>query len=493
MEELPQSGNNTWRGLGVVALVCARLSFPAGMTSWALYDIPGDWGKWATPRSSITSAMNKSLLAKSYPSLCVVSGNDDEINIYLKCVLAPSLTQVIKVVQEGPFFHGSAAFHKRRPVRLSCLPSLLTFISSALKMAAPCRKLSLSWPVKVHLSDGRCSLGSHSVPDRSVEEDAGLHGNALHLSPGVPALTCGPELQALTERMRSGTRADNAGILRRCSASERVGGGQTNGTGLSRWFQRLSWASPVRRLPPPGDFLGTHRYRIHWRDYIYISSPGGTWVSSRKSWTVSPMWEQDVQRCLGELIPERWRKSEMETWISCSHVSNILGLTHTLITEITERTGNGLVSSMLACLLVVESRRWRRDCVIYLHQLNPLISLAPHRTGDLHPHRMRTWGNPNPEKKQPLRQLRERQCDWKAIILPVKEANGKYPPLPLPLTPWSRRGRRGPPLCGNSAPVGVWEGVSLTCKQHSSRRSAYWQSWLPSEATATRENASGGL
>lgn len=66
-------------------------------------------------------------------------------------------------------------------------------------------------------------------------------------------------------------------------------------------------------VSPPGDFLGTHRYRIHWRDYIYISSPGGTWVSSRKSWTVSPMWEQDVQRCLGELIPERWRKSEMET------------------------------------------------------------------------------------------------------------------------------------------------------------------------------------
>lgn len=102
----------------------------------------------------------------------------------------------------------------------------------------------------MHLSDGRCSLGSHSVPDRSVEEDAGLRGNALHLSPGVPALTCGPELQALTERMRSGTRADNAGFLRRCSASERVGGGQTSGTGPSRWFQRLSWPSPVRLLPP---------------------------------------------------------------------------------------------------------------------------------------------------------------------------------------------------------------------------------------------------
>lgn len=45
--------------------------------------------------------MNKSLLAKSYPSLCVVSGNDYEINIYLKCVLAPSLTQTIKVVKHG--------------------------------------------------------------------------------------------------------------------------------------------------------------------------------------------------------------------------------------------------------------------------------------------------------------------------------------------------------------------------------------------------------
>lgn len=32
----------------------------------------------------------------------------------------------------------------------------------------------------------------------------------------------------------------------------------------------------------------------------------------------------------------------------------------------TEHTGTDLVSSMLACLLVVESRRWRRDCVIYL-------------------------------------------------------------------------------------------------------------------------------
>lgn len=77
--------------------------------------------------------------------MCVVSGNDDEINIYLKCVLAPSLTQVIKVVQEGAFLYdGSAAFHKRRPIRVICLPSLLTFVSGALKMAAPCRKLSLS-------------------------------------------------------------------------------------------------------------------------------------------------------------------------------------------------------------------------------------------------------------------------------------------------------------------------------------------------------------
>lgn len=34
--------------------------------------------------------MNKSRVAKSDPSLCVVRWNDYEINIYLKCVLAPS-------------------------------------------------------------------------------------------------------------------------------------------------------------------------------------------------------------------------------------------------------------------------------------------------------------------------------------------------------------------------------------------------------------------
>lgn len=67
--------------------------------------------------------MNKSLLAKSYPSLCVVSGNDDEINIYLKCVLAPSLTQAIKVEQEGAFFTGVLLFTKDDPSGSVVLPS----------------------------------------------------------------------------------------------------------------------------------------------------------------------------------------------------------------------------------------------------------------------------------------------------------------------------------------------------------------------------------
>lgn len=77
------------------------------------------------------------------------------------------------------------------------------------------------------------------------------------------------------------------------------------------------WDQPLQVVPashldiscqtsPFGDLLESdpNRYRIHWREYIYISSPGKTCVFSRKSWTVSPMWEKDVQRCLCELISE---------------------------------------------------------------------------------------------------------------------------------------------------------------------------------------------
>lgn len=69
--------------------------------------------------------------------------------------------------------------------------------------------------VQVRLSDGRCSISANSVLDAGVEEDAGPYGKALHLSPDVPALTCSPELLVLTERMRSGSGADNGGFLRR--------------------------------------------------------------------------------------------------------------------------------------------------------------------------------------------------------------------------------------------------------------------------------------
>lgn len=71
------------------------------MTSWALYDVPWDSRKWAVLRSRMTSAMNKSPLAKRYPGVCVVRWNDDEINVWLKCVLVSSVTEMIKVIKKG--------------------------------------------------------------------------------------------------------------------------------------------------------------------------------------------------------------------------------------------------------------------------------------------------------------------------------------------------------------------------------------------------------
>lgn len=39
--------------------------------------------------------------------------------------------------------------------------------------------------------------------------------------------------------------------------------------------------------------------------------------------------------------------------------------------------------------------------VITFNHINPFISVAFHRTVDLHPHRLRTSGNPNPEGNNP--------------------------------------------------------------------------------------------
>lgn len=49
----------------------------------------------------MTSVMNKSPLAKRYPGACVVRWNDYEINVWLECVLAPSVTEMIKVIKKG--------------------------------------------------------------------------------------------------------------------------------------------------------------------------------------------------------------------------------------------------------------------------------------------------------------------------------------------------------------------------------------------------------
>lgn len=106
-------------------LLCTALS-PSQNDKLSIIWHPMRQRKWATPRSNKTSSMNKSLLAKSYPSLCVVSGNDYEINIYLKCVLAPSLTQTIM----EDHIRRSATFHKRGrdtgllPANLGETPSL---------------------------------------------------------------------------------------------------------------------------------------------------------------------------------------------------------------------------------------------------------------------------------------------------------------------------------------------------------------------------------
>lgn len=71
----------TCRVASMYSKLSLHLSLGAGVTSWALYDIPWDSRKWATLKSGMASAMNKSLLAKRYASLCVVRWNDYEINV----------------------------------------------------------------------------------------------------------------------------------------------------------------------------------------------------------------------------------------------------------------------------------------------------------------------------------------------------------------------------------------------------------------------------
>lgn len=52
------------------------------------------------------------------------------------------------------------------------------------------------------------------------------------------------------------------------------------------------------------------------------------------------------------------------------------------------------------------------------------------------------YENYNPQKNHLL--LQQTECDWKPIIVPVTEGNGKFPPLSHFLTLWNVKGQTGP-------------------------------------------------
>lgn len=64
---------------------------------------------------------------------------------------------------------------------------------------------------------------------------------------------------------------------------------------------------------------------------------------------------------------------------------------------------------------------------------------------------------------QTLRHLQDRRCDWKPIILPVKEANGKNPPLThFPTHRWTWKDKQVWRRVETLSRWGSWKGYSLS-------------------------------
>lgn len=150
-------------------------------------------------------------------------------------------------------FTGVLHFTKDNPsesVLACCLLTLVNhhFIAALEKWRLLVGSVRPSWPIQVHLSDGRCGSGSNSVLECVVAEDAGLYSKALHLSPDVPTLTCGPELRTdwkneIRDVSRQGRVSEEGSAVEReivevgCMRPASQGGSS------------VSWMAPVRRLP----------------------------------------------------------------------------------------------------------------------------------------------------------------------------------------------------------------------------------------------------